>query len=160
MISGKVKSVEENILLAKTFIKENIFFLMRFESRNITFPEIDHIPGFLLKLKRDLMHKSQNNSWMDEFHKSKDKYKGAATLLVKLIKGQVFWDGNKRTTFLFVNKLLIERHLGILSLNEKTFLKFESLLNQYYNDETKLDQIVKYLCNNCFYNTLDKKLVK
>jgi len=37
------KTPAEVIALSKMFIKENIFFLMKFESHNITFPQIESI---------------------------------------------------------------------------------------------------------------------
>ena len=214
-----VTNVEENRLLAKTFIRENTFYLMRFESKNITFPNIENYlePGltdngfdrqitkqlidgwkFVINNIQDcnfnmflslhgIVAKEQALEWgvlrsgkvtisgtshipniptkkmitnlFDEFNKSKDKYLSAATLLVKLIKMQPFWDGNKRTSFLIVNKLLIENSLGLLTLKIEHFNEFNLLLNTFYNDEQKLAELTTFIVKNCFYNTLDKKLI-
>ena len=218
---GKVTNEEENILLARTFIKENVFFLMKFESQNITFPKIESIlanpektkNGFDSQITKQLMDswkyilssiipmninyllhlhgiiaKEQALEWgvlrsgkvtisgtehspeipnkklvenlFKEYENSKDRYKAGAILLAKMIKSQLFWDGNKRTAFLTVNKLLIQEGLGILSLNWKDFDKFNQLLNDYYNSEFKLKKLILFIENNCYYNTLDKKLIR
>lgn len=219
IFNGKVKTEQDNILLAKQYLKENVYYLMKFESENITFPDVEYYisnPGrlesknfdqeitinlingwrFMLDIKEcngiehmkdiqsivakgqamDLGHfrdgevsisntsykpplptDASINKLLKEFHNSTNIYKGASTLLVKLIKAQPFWDGNKRTAFLFVNKLLIEAAKGILTINDSQFKDFSNLLNDYYNDESKINNLVDFLVNNCFYNTKDKK---
>lgn len=203
------QKVEDNksIRLAKQEIKNNIFYLMRFESPDITFPEIETIldngkvstkRGFDAQLTKQLMDawkyvlyspkkmdvdqviylqgiiaKNQALEWgklrtgkvmvsgtnyeppvvkkkelktlIDDFEKAKNKYKCASELLPRLIKMQPFWDGNKRTAFLTINRLLIESNLGLIILNEKLLLEFNKLLNDYYNNENKIKEISKFI---------------
>lgn len=205
--SKKIKSSNKIINFAKQHIKNNIYYLMRFESPNITFPEIETIldkgkvttkMGFDAKITNQLMDgwkyvlyspkkinvnqmihlqaiiaKNQALEWgklrngqvsisgtnyeppiikqkdlqklFDEFSKSKNKINQAGILLAKLIKMQPFWDGNKRTAFLTLNKLLIENKIGILCLNEDTILEFNTKLNKYYNDESSLKSFSAFI---------------
>lgn len=40
---GPILTKEQNLRLARELIKENVYYLMRFESSNITFPDIETI---------------------------------------------------------------------------------------------------------------------
>lgn len=218
--SGAIKTYDDNILLAKTFIKENIFYLMCFESKNITFPKIESIlqnvnitnGGFDAQVTHQLMNgwklildipdsnitftqilslhsqiaKEQALEWgvlrsgnvsisgtsfspkivrqkdIEEMilkvRNSDDIYKEISYFIPKLIKMQPFWDGNKRTSIILANRLLIENHSGIISINNHHFEEFNNLLSNYYNDNTKLEEVALFIENNCIYNTLEKKL--
>jgi Fic family protein len=46
---------------------------------------------------------------------------------------QVFWDGNKRTSLMLANKILVANGNGILTINEKNMSRFNDLLFAYYN---------------------------
>lgn len=46
---------------------------------------------------------------------------------------QLFWDGNKRTSLLAANKLLVEAGKGMLTITDKHMSEFNELLTQYYN---------------------------
>ncbi|MEB3103035.1 Fic family protein [Ferviditalea candida] len=46
---------------------------------------------------------------------------------------QMFWDGNKRTSLLLANKLLLEKGNGMLTITEKNMGQFNELLTAYYN---------------------------
>lgn len=46
---------------------------------------------------------------------------------------QMFWDGNKRTSLLLANKLLLEKGSGMLTITEKNMAQFNELLTAYYN---------------------------
>lgn len=50
-----------------------------------------------------------------------------------MIKAQLFWDGNKRTATLIANKDLIQNGRGVLRIEEKDLLEFNTLLNRYYS---------------------------
>lgn len=218
--SGSVRTYYDNVLLAKTFIKENVFYLMCFESKNITFPKIESIlqsnnktnQGFDAQVTNQLMDgwkfildipdsnitftqllslhsqiaKEQALEWgvlrsgvvsisgtsfspkvvrqkdiesmIAKVRNSDDIYKEISYFIPKLIKMQPFWDGNKRTSIILANRLLIENYKGIISVNNDHFEEFNNLLSIYYNDETKLDDIALFIEENCIYNTLDKKL--
>ncbi len=220
--SGQVMTMKQNILLARKYIKENVFYLMRFESENVTFPDIEAIAsnmkpdetndGFDIMVTKNLMSgwkyilespencdlellkkingiiaKDQALEWgvlrtgktsvsgtdyvptvptrksitnlIDQTLDLNNIYESSAKLVVKLIKAQPFFDGNKRSAFLFVNRILIENSKGVLVVTTKNFKEFSILLNNYYNDEKQLSAIVSFIVSNCIYNTMDKQLV-
>lgn len=47
-------------------------------------------------------------------------------------RGQFFWDGNKSTSLLLANKLLLEAGAGILTIAEKNMEQFNALLVGFY----------------------------
>lgn len=48
-------------------------------------------------------------------------------------RGQLFWDGNKRTSLVAANKLLLEAGAGMLTIQEKNMEQFNALLVSYYD---------------------------
>lgn len=48
-------------------------------------------------------------------------------------RGQFFWDGNKRTSLVLANKILLEAGAGMLTITEKHMEQFNILLLDYYN---------------------------
>ena len=46
---------------------------------------------------------------------------------------QIFWDGNKRTSLLLANKILVANGNGIITITEKTMAQFNDLLVAYYD---------------------------
>ena len=63
------------------------------------------------------------------------------------MRRQLFWDGNKRTSLLLANRMLIESGNGILTVKEKDMEKFNVLLTQYYeNGNGKV--LIQFLYDN------------
>ena len=54
-----------------------------------------------------------------------------------MMKAQLFWNGNKRTSMLIANKDSISHGKGILSIQQKDILEFNVLLNKYYSTGEK-----------------------
>ena len=48
-------------------------------------------------------------------------------------RNQLYWDGNKRTTFIASNKILISEGAGLLQIKDADFLEFNTLLTEYYS---------------------------
>ena len=48
-------------------------------------------------------------------------------------RGQFFWDGNKRTSLVLANKILLTHGAGMLTITEAYMERFNSLLLDYYN---------------------------
>ena len=48
-------------------------------------------------------------------------------------RGQLFWDGNKRTSLVLANKILLEAGAGMLTISEKNMEGFNEQLLNYYN---------------------------
>lgn len=71
-------------------------------------------------------------------------------------KTQMFWDGNKRTSLLLANQLLIQNGNGMMIIAEKQMPAFNTLLNYFYNsfiktpaeNETTANKFKKFLYDN------------
>lgn len=73
----------------------------------------------------------------------------AIDLYVYCCKAQLFWDGNKRTAFIFANKYLIEKGCGLLSIKDEDITNFNAKLSDYYQDDTKKQILKEFLYNKC-----------
>lgn len=63
---------------------------------------------------------------------------------------QMFWDGNKRTSLLLANKLLIEQGHGMLTITEKNMEQFNELLSAYYSTND-MEQIKRFLYDHAIH---------
>ena len=48
-------------------------------------------------------------------------------------RGQFFWDGNKRTSLVLANIVLLQAGAGMLTITEKNMAEFNTRLLEYYN---------------------------
>lgn len=48
-------------------------------------------------------------------------------------RGQLFWDGNKRTSMTIANRVLIDAGAGMLTISDRHMEQFNTLLLEYYN---------------------------
>ena len=71
-------------------------------------------------------------------------------LMLYLMRTQVFLDGNKRTSMIVANKIMIENGCGVITIKEEYFKKFNSLLTEYYNTN-EMESLLKFLYNNCIF---------
>ena len=64
------------------------------------------------------------------------------------MRAQLFWDGNKRTSTLCTNKIMIENGVGIIKVPDSKLEEFNTLLTEFYNtnDNTKIEQ---FIYDNC-----------
>lgn len=71
------------------------------------------------------------------------------------MRSQLFWDGNKRTSTLCANKILISEGKGILSIQEKDIGEFNKRLTEFYNtnDYRKIDG---FIYDNCIHGLILK----
>ena len=74
----------------------------------------------------------------------------AIKIMLYLMRAQIFWDGNKRTSMIIANKILIENGKGIITIKEEFISEFNKLLSEYYTtgDNTF---IVKFIYDNCIF---------
>lgn len=70
------------------------------------------------------------------------------------MRSQLFWDGNKRTSMICANKILIQNGKGILMVQDKNLKEFNQLLTQYYNTNNS-SKIEEFLWENCIFG-IDK----
>lgn len=64
------------------------------------------------------------------------------------MRAQLFWDGNKRTSTICANKIMIENGAGIIKVPDNKLEEFNTLLTEFYNtnDKTKIEQ---FIYDNC-----------
>lgn len=62
-------------------------------------------------------------------------------------RGQYFWDGNKRTSLMLANKILISAGAGIMTITDKYMEQFNVSLLEYYNTG-KPSELKKFLYDN------------
>lgn len=64
------------------------------------------------------------------------------------MRSQLFWDGNKRTSTICANKIMIENGVGIIKVPDNKLEEFNNLLSEFYstNDNSK---IKKFIYDNC-----------
>lgn len=62
-------------------------------------------------------------------------------------RGQFFWDGNKRTSLMLANKILVSSGSGIMTITDKYMEQFNILLLNYYNTGES-EELKKFLYEN------------
>jgi len=72
----------------------------------------------------------------------------AITFFLQACRAQLFWDGNKRTSTLGANKILMQAGAGILSIRDNDVLEFNTRLLEYYNTGN-MSVIAGWLYDNC-----------
>ncbi len=72
----------------------------------------------------------------------------AINMMLYIMRGQLFMDGNKRTAQLVANKIMINGCAGIISIPVEKQNEFFTLLINYYESNDNRD-ITKFLYNNC-----------
>ena len=77
----------------------------------------------------------------------------ALQMFLFISKNQIFWDGNKRTALFTANKIMFSKGLGLLSIPETKFARFNELLSMYYNSsqvEIK-SEIISFMYKKCVF---------
>ena len=64
------------------------------------------------------------------------------------MREQLFWDGNKRTSMIVANKIMIENGAGIIRISDEYLEEFNRLLSDFYTTNEK-DKIKEFLFKNC-----------
>lgn len=73
----------------------------------------------------------------------------AIVLMCKLMKMQLFNDGNKRLAMLVANHEMVKLGRGIISVSEENKIEFGTRLIAYYEDEEKLEELKQFIFDNC-----------
>ena len=74
----------------------------------------------------------------------------ALNFMLYLMRSQIFWDGNKRTSMIIANKILISNGCGIITIKDEDIREFNTLLTEYYNTNNK-NKIIKFLYEKCIF---------
>lgn len=89
-----------------------------------------------------------------------EKEEKSLELFYSIILEQWFFDGNKRTAFSILNKILIENGLGILLLEERNNKEFEEKLYNCYFEKYKKAEFLEKCKNEFFIFLKEKCLIK
>ena len=64
------------------------------------------------------------------------------------MRKQLFWDGNKRTSTIVANKIMIQNGKGIIKVPDDKLEQFNTLLSDYYTTNN-MDIIKQFIYENC-----------
>ena len=64
------------------------------------------------------------------------------------MRSQLFWDGNKRTSTICANKIMIENGCGIIKVPDNKLKDFTILLSEFYSTNNK-EKIKQFIYDNC-----------
>ena len=64
------------------------------------------------------------------------------------MRSQLFWDGNKRTSTICANKIMIENGCGIIKVPDNKLKDFTVLLSEFYSTNNK-EKIKQFIYDNC-----------
>ena len=124
-----------NFTLTNIDLKVNLDFICKinsFVSRNeslewgvlrngqVGINGVDYIPS--IPVKEEVSKK------IEEILLEDNVTKRSIYLMLYLMRSQIFWDGNKRTSMLVANKILIQNACGIISIKEENIFEFNGLL--------------------------------
>lgn len=85
----------------------------------------------------------------DIFNKDIDDIDRAIELLLYTMKKQIFIDGNKRTSVIFINHYLISKGKGIIVIPAELSEEYKNLLIKYY-EGLDITNIKNFLKEKCF----------
>lgn len=83
------------------------------------------------------------------FNENVDDVDKAIELLLYIMKKQIFIDGNKRTSIIFINHYLISKGKGIIVIPAELTDEFKKLLILYYEGKDK-EEIKKFIKEKCY----------
>lgn len=64
------------------------------------------------------------------------------------MRKQLFWDGNKRTSTISANKIMIQNGKGIIKVPDNKLEEFNKLLSEYYSTNN-MEKIKEFIYENC-----------
>ena len=85
----------------------------------------------------------------DIFSEKIDDVDRAIKLLLYIMKKQIFIDGNKRTSVIFINHYLISKGKGVIVIPSELTEEFKKLLISYYEDGEDIE-IKKFIKEKCY----------
>lgn len=85
---------------------------------------------------------------IEQILKNENATQRAITYMLYGMRSQLFWDGNKRTSTIVANKIMIENGAGIIKVPDEKLEKFNELLTKYYNSND-MQNISSFIYENC-----------
>jgi len=100
------------------------------------------------KWKPELPIESVVREQLNEILEESDVYERAVKALLFVTKKQLFIDGNKRTSVIFANHILISDGAGLIAIPEDDVAEYKKLLIDYY-ETNKADEIRRFIYDKC-----------
>jgi hypothetical protein len=85
---------------------------------------------------------------IDKILKIENATQRAIRYMLYGMRSQLFWDGNKRTSTICANKIMIENGVGIIKVPDNKLEEFNILLTEFYNTNNS-DKIEQFIFDNC-----------
>ena len=85
---------------------------------------------------------------IEEILKIENPTERAIEYMLYGMRKQLFWDGNKRTSTIVANKIMIENGAGIIKVPDEHLEEFNKLLSDFYNTNNN-ENIKEFLYQNC-----------
>ena len=98
--------------------------------------------------KPDMPIESQIKEEMNEISQISSPTDRALTMMLYLVRKQMFLDGNKRTSMLAGNHIMIANGCGIISVPIEQQPVFTRMLIEYY-ETNQMEPIKQFLYDNC-----------
>ena len=98
--------------------------------------------------KPELPKEEDVTKQLEEFNKIQCITDRAVSIMCYLMRTQFFSDGNKRTSMLFANKIMIENGKGIISIPIEYDDLFGEELTKYY-ETNNMETLKQFIYNNC-----------
>lgn len=93
----------------------------------------------------------------DQYDKIMDKNisetEKSLSLFLFIEKRLLFGNGNKRTALITANSAMFNQGVGLISIPEENFSKFNELLSVFYNSNSHMhyEKIKDYMYSNCIF---------
>ncbi len=98
--------------------------------------------------KPNMPNKNEIDENLDIINKIENATDKALTMMLYLMRTQIFSDGNKRVASLIANQILIQNGAGILSIPVECLQEFRNKLIKYY-ETNNMEEIKQFLYDNC-----------
>ncbi len=85
---------------------------------------------------------------LNEVLSESDVYERSVNALLFVTKKQLFIDGNKRTSVIFANHILISNGAGLIAIPEDEVAEYKKLLISYYETD-RADEIKRFIYDKC-----------
>ena len=96
----------------------------------------------------DIPNAEQVNKDIEKILKIENTTERAIEYMLYGMRNQLFWDGNKRTSTICANKIMIQNGNGIIKIPDDKLQEFTTLLSEFYTTNDK-EKIKQFIFDNC-----------
>lgn len=96
----------------------------------------------------EVPYKNKVEKEINDILKIENATERAITYMLYGMRSQLFWDGNKRTSTIAANKIMISNGAGIIKVPDNKLEEFNKLLTEFYNTND-MKKISKFISENC-----------